>query len=750
MLGFFRKHQKFFFIFVTCIIVISFTFFGTFSSLLSNRAAPDKVVGVAVDGSSIYQNELRALTYLLDGGHEQKGYVYTGKMPLLLNDGVILKEFFLTKTGNILAQKYFSLIKDDLQERMQRIQHYKHYTHPSSSMVSAEKVWEQFLPEVNTELKSLREMKGDVTPEVFTKLCNLYVEQSKFPPEFLKRFVFFAESQHAGGKNDPQLQNVDLSLFGFHSLEDWFGKSFLEISAQFILNTSLIAEKKGYTVSLEEARRELYQNTYLGLQGIVKKEELTSLDLGQYVRHELQAVGLNEEEGVKLWRKVLLFKRFFHEASESVFVDPLMHQQFASYAGVAALVDEYQLPEHLRLRDFRALAKLQVYVEAVAKTKTALLLPRSYLSVDEVEKKAPELVQRTFTMEVAEIKKEDLCLNISLKELLEWKLKEENFELLKSAFPILASKKAETREERFAVLEKLDPKERLKMDRFVRNKIVDLHPEWIDIAFGSAPLEKETVSLRVKGSHHPFKGLTDTKQLLNTLLSYQGTPLRFTGDKEHFYTVKTVEKSSERQILTFVEANRDGTLDEMLTHRLEALYDGAKPFNEVRDQLALKLYPELFKAIQEDTAKTLKKENSPSLDFYVTHRLYAYMRDAEKALEKNPSDPYWVASEKGPLTLENQWHLVKTEKEITRGEASGKEDLFSLKENTFSKMHFGSRGDLSFSYLKGKSVKEEIVLEKVQAVKEALGVEAKRALMQEIVNEISLKKGIVLQQEDVL
>ncbi len=752
MLGFFRKYQKFFFLFVTVIIVISFTFFGAVNSAFTTqKVAPDKMIGKGVDGSPLFQRETLLLAHLLNSGHEQKGYVYTGKMPLLVNDGVIFKDFLSNKTASVLSEKYFAWIKPDLEERIAKIKRFQPYQHPIHPNVSSVAVWGQVVPSINEDLHFFKNFQGEVTPQVFSRLCNLYVSQAQFPAEILKRFLMFQQSQYGQGGLDPHLERADLSLFGFHTIEEWFGKNFLHLFSQFIQNAALTAENKGYRASIEEAKKELYQNTYVGLQGIVNGEEFKNVNVAQFVRNQCHSLGVDELAVAKAWRKVILCRRLFNEVGDAVFVDPLAQEQFLTYTNEAAVVDLYQLPESLRLKDFSALLKLQIYLDAVAaaKPKNPLLLPEKYLTADEVERKTPELVQRTFVVEYAEAKKEDFALKISLKDLWDWELKEENFERLKKAFPSLIVHNPKSREERFALLEKCAPTDRLAIDAFARDKMVDSHPEWIDVALATTPLTTQKISLRGRGSKFPFKGVEDTKELLSLLLS-QPKIERFSADNKHFYKIHVKEKPQSKQILTFSDALADRTLDELLERRLQDVYDGSKPLAEVKDQVGEKLYPEILKAIQEDYNKSSKKEAPSTRDFYVNYRLYAFVREAQKNLQKNPQDLHWLADRNEQTTLQNQWRLLKGEREITRSskDGNGKEDLFSIKEGNWSSIHSSKYGDLCFSHLISKSMKKELPQEKIASVKEHLKTDAKRVLMHKLVREIAEKKAISLKKEE--
>jgi hypothetical protein len=56
MLEFFRKYQRYFFILITIVIVISFSFFGTYSTL-SNGSFREQIAFTTVDGTDITRHE---------------------------------------------------------------------------------------------------------------------------------------------------------------------------------------------------------------------------------------------------------------------------------------------------------------------------------------------------------------------------------------------------------------------------------------------------------------------------------------------------------------------------------------------------------------------------------------------------------------------------------------------------------------------------------------------------------------------
>ena len=71
MLEFFRKYQRYFFFVITVIIVISFSFFGTYSTL-QNVDSRDQEAFRAIDGSLISRSELDEMVLFLATDAEDK------------------------------------------------------------------------------------------------------------------------------------------------------------------------------------------------------------------------------------------------------------------------------------------------------------------------------------------------------------------------------------------------------------------------------------------------------------------------------------------------------------------------------------------------------------------------------------------------------------------------------------------------------------------------------------------------------
>ena len=255
MLEFFRKYQRSFFFAIAIAVIASFSFFGT-SGAISSMAPQeeDRVLGKAIDASDVHFLEMQALVRFISADRED---LANRSAPFnLLNDGVLRRDLIGAGVAAVLVEEQFDLLKPELEPKFQRMKSFKGYEHPEAPFLSSKGVWERFIPALNREW-SVVQSAEEMSPELFTHAARLYQLQSSFPSEWLRRVLLMQEQQYKGLPQDPRLRQDDLSLFGFHSATDWFGKRFLDLMGHFIHNAAIEAEQKGIAVTLEEAKSDL-------------------------------------------------------------------------------------------------------------------------------------------------------------------------------------------------------------------------------------------------------------------------------------------------------------------------------------------------------------------------------------------------------------------------------------------------------------------------------------------------------------
>lgn len=728
MMKFLRKHQRSLLIVISVMTIASFSFFGTFGTFAANEKVVDKEIAKAIDGSPIMERDVHAMIRFFSFG----------------NADVVERDLLATGMASILAERYFDAIQDEFQARLDKVKRYKPYAHPQASFLSAEEVWKRFIPQMTLHLADLK--RSEASPQTFALYCRLYLDQVAFPPDILKRVLSYHQQQYGWIQADPMMTEQKLALFGFQTLEEWFGEEFMKRACFFLINTALMAQEKGYAISSEEARADLLQKALYNLQSYGQKQDATYQEANEFLHHQLRVAGIDESGAIKIWKRVMLFRRMFNDVGQAIFLDPLTYEQFAAYAGESASIELYQLPERLHLRDFRSLLKFQFYLDAVApKNRGSYAKPPSqFSSVAELEKRFPELVQSRFYLEVAKVTQEEVAQKVTLKETWDFEMSDAGWEFLKLEFPILEKNNPFDRESRFRALEEIDPDLRLKIDRHTRSQIVAAHPEWIEEALQKASFEKVRIGIRSRGAVYPFLNVEDPSALLTHL--QQGSvgeilPI-FTLDQEMFYRITVLEKSEKKEIMTYEEALQDDLLGELLDKQLEEAYTavrkkepelfqlkegGWKSFKDVKDLVGMKVFSDFLKGITEQTV---------DLNYYSSHRLSFYMEEAKKSIkDKGDSSPFVKSTGDA---LKDQWLLVKRPATIKRSDPTSlsKEELFTANEGHWSSISMSPNGDIAFFRLLGREVSQEAFENQVSEGQRILSMDAKRFLMHQLLERI--------------
>lgn len=759
MLDFFRKYQRFFFLIVTVVIVISFSFFGTYSTL-ETPMVTEKVVATSIDGSQVYRNELEEMAMFLGSDSNDK-LLFGGVWgPNFLNPGVIRNDFLTTGLAEVVISAYEMELIPDLQSRLEREKRYTPYKNPNSKLISSMNAWNFFAPEIKDKFLQLQEQQDAASSQGISSRVELYLAEQKFPSPILRQFLKYQESQYPWIPADPNLDSTDLSLFGYHTLEDWFGPKFIRLIAQVIINSAKIAEQRGYQVSRDEALASLLRNAQVSFEQNQQSPFLKATNSQQYFREQLRLMGMDQNKAVDLWRQVLLFERLFHDLGNAVIVDALPFKQFGEFSQEYAKGKIYQLPPELRLADFRSLQKLEVYLDAVAKKKNdSLLLPQEFLSLADISKSYPELVQIKYTIDVASINKKDLQAKVSLKETWQWETDAQHWELLKKQFPELGLKSDKTKEERFTALESLDEKTRSRLDAFARAQIVDEHPEWLEKALAEAPLKKIDFGYSKKGKLSPFEGVTDNEALKKALeRSYESKqPEIFTFDQQNYYKALVSSKEGKEQVLTFAQAAGAGILDQILDKKLKDHYKVLRerePEKYQNPDKSFKEFKDVSSAIAEDYfSNTLKAVQSAApqknltVDASVPYRLYPQMTFILDQIKRDPSkENLWVKEDTNHLA--DQWKLERKDTILKRHQNDSsnidKELVFHLQPKQWTPIHPSPNGDLTFFQLeeKGINLDEEMIAENVFESQKVISYEAQRLLMRNLLQLFKEKNAI--------
>ena len=755
--------------------MVSFSFFGTFSVIERIEPLHENIL-VAADGSAIRRADLNDMIVFLDTDEElffASGGQVGGNY---LNDGVIAKDFLSTGMADILVEKFQESLVSDWKESLSREQKVGFYIHPAAPFISAEAMWGYFAPNIKEAVTQLRNAQFESAKQSFDLHKTLYLAQQEFPPLALKQVLRYQEKQYRWVQSDPDLDRIDLALFGYHSAEDWFGTKFVHLVSQFIINASKIAEQKGYRVSSEEALADLSLRAEEVYQRLSKYVDMGSKGPSQLFSDELRQLGMDRSRAVEVWKRVLLFRRLFDGVGTAMFLDPQMFQQFDSYALETVSGDLFQFPPEFRFAHFVDLQRFESYLDAVAKRegKDSLSLPNQLLSVTDVQKSTPQLVQKRYLLDVAEVLRQNLNTLVGIKAMWEWQTADKNWAALTNHFNELSIKKANTADERFQVLEKLSPTTRAKVDEFSRESIVAEHPEWLQEALAKAPMQRKVVGIPSKGGKIPFLGVEDRAALITLLdaapIGNTTTQLEhFSGDGHTFYRIQVLDRSKEWEIMSFEEAVQGGVMDELVAATLQPFYeklkqtnaqpykkaDGTfKPLSEVRELVATEYFQPLLQAIEKVSGQKGMDGNRAA-----AQRFLQPMRKARDSIAKakdNTIDKYLrklpepqIDKLAAPAVLKDQWKLVRSSTAIGRsdeGTMSEQQSLFSLQSGQYSPVYLHPAGDIRFLLVKERRHPDSKVIsaQQMRKVQDILSNEIKDQLMIRTLNEITDKKGMSL------
>lgn len=786
MLQFFRKYQRYFYVIITIVIVISFSFFGTYGTL-SNGSFREQIAFTAINGSDVTRYELDEMVQFLATDSDDKLLFGGAWGPNFLNNGVIRKDFLETGLGVLVAEGYVNLIASDINARHDKEQRFALYTHPQAQFISVEGAWNYFNPNIKEYYNIVRNAQDPTSPIALRARMALYLMERQFPPALLKQVLRYQESQHSYVKPDPNLNYLDLSLFGHHTMEDWFGPRFTRLVAEFIINASIIAEERGYHVTRTEALADLKRNAEVSYQQNLKSPHLGVRDSHEYFQEQLRRLGMDQNMASKVWQKVMLFRRLYQDLGSAMFVDPTTYRGLNEFALESLSGTIYKLPKDMQINSYRTLQKFEAYLDAIAKRsdddKLKLALPTTFLSSAEISKKNPALVEKKYLLNISEVSKKNLEATISLKETWAWETSAEGWKKLQTQFTDLNLNADASESQRFAALEALDGRTRERVDTFARSAIIDSHPELIANALKEAKPTQKLVGLTEAKGPTPFAGVTSAKKLMELLDAASiGTTLApYTGDNNTYFAFTVVERAPQAEVLTFAQANRNGTLDKILDAQLEEYYGKIrdafpadfqaadkswKPFADVKDTVADKYFDRTLKGLRKAYADAIAPEKPQETlinDLAATYRLYPYVHNVQQQISKNPSLSATLAKEaseepkpetmKESAPLNDQWKLEKSETNLTKSHGNignNKDQLFALKGGEFSAVNTPANGDINFILVKERGNQTSTLTQAATAMQShrLLAEGAQLKLMQQLLQEMKAKKAISLEYLD--
>ena len=790
MLGFLRKYQRYFFLFVALVIGVSFMFFGTHQVSAPARKVDDRPLGASIDGSSMRKKAIDEIVRFIETDRLDTQLMEKHKLPNFFNDGVVRKDFLETGLGLGLADCYFDALKGEIEERVIKQREFFQWRNSNPNLATSRVLLERLFPKQKKSLDAFLKEDLPVDPKLLSLLIDLYLGEMALPPHFMRESPLFGKNRGARGETASSSYESDLALSPFSCLEEWFGPSFLQLVGQFIHNAALFAKQQGHHVSFEEAKVDLFRNGVYAFQ-MQRSLPLDQAEMSSLWNRQLAYFGMDEKAALTVWQKVMLFRRLFNDCGHAAFVDAHPYQCFHSHASKTATVDHYYLEGKLGLSNFEELLKFLYYVDVVSASKSAWPeFPEKFLPIEQIQKVCPELVCRRFLVEMKKVTLKEIAQEISLKQMWEWQLDSQNFKKLQKAFPELALSKATDAEGYFNEIEKQPPYFRRKIDDYSLMQIAKEHPEWIIAALSEKDAELKPIIFSIDGAQKELEGVGSGGRLLEL---FQKAPLKkgadlaeknleveselelFSSDQQNYYYFQVVDRDDKWYISTFQEANDQGVLKPLAERYLQEQYPEVregnptlfktisnewKPFEEVKGEVSLILYRKLFDAIdheQSQTATSLTKSRFDKLDsFYPKNYFLGYMKRALSDISAKGEESNYLVKKipsSSPeselpvrLSFEKQWKVTKTAKEHKNCESKKefKKALFSMSEKEWSSAQVFEDGKVGFFQLQKIETPEQLKLQEVRQGHEILFNEAKRFLMLELLDKFKEKECVHL------
>lgn len=783
MMQFLRKHQKIVFIVTTGFISIAFVFLGTFSSLFSNSQKVSKDVEFTrlIDGSSLKTAQLLKMIQFLSSSSQNRSLQGQAAALNLLNNGVVEKDFLSTGLGEQLFEYFNFECGREIESKWNNAKGFSSYVHPKDSSISTESIWKSFDPEMSSIINKLHDAKLKPQQEMFSVLSQAFIKQQSIPIELIRKILMQQEHQNKNLEQDPRLVYADLSVCGFSRLIDAIGSKYLELVAQFILNTARFAKQKGYSVPTQQVRQDLMANLASALQD-PSDNKLSSEELKARFYQQVAMLGMDEPGVLDLWRSVMLFRKLMSDSAKIIGLDPGIIDARRTLSNKIASVDLYELPANLQKLDFVSLLKMQVYIDSVYPLKLRgdlLALPKTTSPIADIEKRVPELVQKKYLVEYSEVRREDLLSQISLKQVWHWQMRDEHWEKIKKAFPYLSLDKSLSQNDRFAVLESLSNVQRAEIDLFAQNAILNETQDLIKQALQKRQKKTKEWKLSLKMKNSPFV-FDDHGPLMNyldkaPLPSDKQPPVEaivaqkvlecYSPDQQNYYCIKLISRDDRKKVIPFNEALTTGILDPLLYKRLEAVYPearkkdpstyqtskGIKSIHEVQESLARYAFADVLRAIEKQYAREFKTEDvsNKQLDssFYVKYRFLNFLKEAQAAVKSDPENPNWVSLNDRQYyqrDFEKQWLLIKTQKQISKIDVPfcPTQDLWSMELDSWSPVITMNQGSLAFFHMIQRDQRKEVPPSIEEQIQEWVRSDAQERLVADLLIKMTEKKAV--------
>lgn len=562
MMSHIRRHQRTITILVTACTISTFVFFGSSRAFAPTNAAHE-VIAWQVGKTQLSVKQLQTRSRFL-GSELATSAQSNETWCSWLNPGFVSQWILSTGLG---AQMIDSnpVFKAALEERKGKELKWQGYRHPYMGHLNYDSVLSQFNPPLAQALKKWR-MESELSAKA---KIDLYQQAKRMPTEFFTTIIRYHEASLSAAQKDPSLDGRSMSLFGYESMQAWFGKEFVDSCVKLISLGAQHARSLGYDVSLAQARHSVHSRIEQVWSGL--KEKGVDLSLPAFKAQMYRSVGMSEQELTEFWQELVLFECFFHHQGSQALTDPLAINHLAAFAGESRQAEVYEIPALYRCSNLEALAKLQVYwhyTTGLALTDPSVPLHKK--STEEISKVCPELIANRVSLEWRHLTLDDFRLRVGPKKMIVWQAEDD---LWAQISPQVTQKNITERAERIKLLSLLDRTKREHVDQASLKWILKHNPERCLSLIEEVPAQNDSLVFALASAKQPLEGISNANLLLQYLKS--GEPKLYTQDEQHYYLFSKAHAATQ-ELIDFQKAQELSILDALLLKKLTAHYETMK------------------------------------------------------------------------------------------------------------------------------------------------------------------------------
>ena len=312
-----RRYQKWIFGVVGFFTIASMAFFGTYSAIARGSQADEEdpraswnVVGHRLRGAPIYEEELAAYVTLLGSGQRELATLSPNALPILFNDGLLRSD--LIETGLLLAMKEkrgSTAIEVELEQSFARARSFRPFVHPRQPALSLRTVWHHLSPQLEQEVDSVQSL----TVNDLDRWLELYGLASDLPPYWVRQLLSMQAKEGGMQLPDEYLATADLTLFRFHSLEDWLGPTLSRLAAETLMQMGDLAVLRGFAMEESAVWKQMVAASKMMLESSFR--EPCSIQMAeQQLRSQLASLGIPVKVAIGFWRDALALRSLLAEA----------------------------------------------------------------------------------------------------------------------------------------------------------------------------------------------------------------------------------------------------------------------------------------------------------------------------------------------------------------------------------------------------------------------------------------------------